>query len=93
MTSEQPFGDEWDQICGGTQEDADAAYAARPTSSLPDQWRCMHAPECEERFDTLDALNKHLDGTLHDCCQVHSGGLDANSPGAVDGNDPSAMPS
>lgn len=31
----------------------------------------MHAPECEERFDTLDALNKHLDSTLHECCQVH----------------------
>lgn len=26
MTSEQPFGDEWDQICGGTQEEADVAY-------------------------------------------------------------------
>lgn len=32
-------------------------------------WRCPHAPECEERFDTLDALNAHVDSTLHGCCQ------------------------
>jgi hypothetical protein len=40
-------------------------------SPSPEQaWRCPHAPECEERFDTLDALNEHVDNTRHACCQM-----------------------
>jgi hypothetical protein len=40
-----------------------------PESGRTDEWRCPHAPECEERFDTLAALNEHVDNTTHGCCQ------------------------
>lgn len=76
MTSEQPFGDEWDQICGGTQEEADAAYVARcsVTRNCCRYWRSMGLPCYVGDHRQSSAGEQFVDGIF--ACPGCAGGFD-----------------